>query len=95
MNRIVLEDLPHHKAVLGDITLHYVEAGSKTGETVVLLHGWPQSSFAWRHVQPELANRYRVIAPDLRGFGDSSKPMTGYDTARSATKRAQPALETA
>ena len=80
MNRIALADLSHHKAVLGDTTLHYVEAGSKAGETVVLLHGWPQAPLPGGHVQPELANRYRVIAPDLRGFGDSSKPMTGYDT---------------
>jgi pimeloyl-ACP methyl ester carboxylesterase len=72
--------LQHRKAVLGDVTLHYVEAGPQSGEAVMLLHGWPQSWFAWRHIVPELARRYRVIAPDLRGFGDSSKPMTGYDT---------------
>jgi pimeloyl-ACP methyl ester carboxylesterase len=72
--------LRHHKAALGEVTLHFVEAGPQTGEAVVLLHGWPQSGFAWRRVLPELADRYRVIAPDLRGFGDSSKPMTGYDT---------------
>ena len=70
----------HHKAVLGGLTLHFVEAGPRTGDVVLLLHGWPQSSFAWRRVLPGLARRYRVIAPDLRGCGDSSKPAGGYDT---------------
>jgi len=72
--------LQHRKATLGDVTLHYVEAGPPGGDVVVLLHGWPQSWFAWRHILPELARHYRVIAPDLRGFGDSGKPTTGYDT---------------
>lgn len=70
----------HHKTVLDGLTLHFVEAGPQAGETVVLLHGWPQSCFAWRRVLPDLAGRYRVIAPDLRGFGDLSKPPAGYDT---------------
>jgi pimeloyl-ACP methyl ester carboxylesterase len=56
------------------------EAGPADGEPVVLLHGWPQSWYAWRRVIPYLAGRYRVIAPDLRGFGESSRPATGYDT---------------
>jgi len=49
------------------------------GEPVVLLHGWPQTSHAWRHVVPLLAERYTVIAPDLPGFGESSHPSTGFD----------------
>ena len=49
------------------------------GDPVVLLHGWPQTWFEWRLVMPDLARRYKVIAPDLRGLGDSSKPDTGYD----------------
>ena len=49
------------------------------GEPVVLLHGWPQTSHAWRHVIPLLAERYSVIAPDLPGFGESSHPAGGYD----------------
>lgn len=70
-------DLSHHYADLGDVQLHYVTAG--TGFPVVLLHGWPQSWYAWRHVLPALATKYRVIAPDLRGLGDSSRPLEGYD----------------
>jgi pimeloyl-ACP methyl ester carboxylesterase len=67
----------HHTAAIGDVRLHYVSAGS--GDPVVLLHGWPQTWFEWRRIIPALAERYTVIAPDLRGLGDSSKPLTGYD----------------
>ena len=67
----------HHYADLGDVRLHYVTAGE--GFPVVLLHGWPQSWYEWRHIMPELAKSYRVIAPDLRGLGDSSRPADGYD----------------
>jgi pimeloyl-ACP methyl ester carboxylesterase len=67
----------HHYAKLSGVTLHYVTAG--VGVPVVLLHGWPQSWYEWRHVMPKLAERYRVIAPDLRGLGDSSRPLEGYD----------------
>jgi len=67
----------HHHADLGDVRLHYVTAGE--GFPVVLLHGWPQTWYEWRHIMPELARHYRVIAPDLRGLGDSSRPAAGYD----------------
>jgi len=67
----------HHHADLGDVRLHYVTAGE--GFPVVLLHGWPQTWYEWRHIMPRLAERYRVIAPDLRGLGDSSRPAEGYD----------------
>lgn len=66
-----------HFADLGGVTLHYLTAGE--GEPVVLLHGIPQSAHEWRYVMPRLAERYRVIAPDLRGLGDSSRPPGGYD----------------
>ena len=67
----------HAYADLGDVRLHYVMAGQ--GPAVVLLHGWPQTWYMWRSVIPGLATRYRVIAPDLRGLGDSSRPPGGYD----------------
>jgi pimeloyl-ACP methyl ester carboxylesterase len=54
-----------------------VEAGE--GPPVILLHGFPETNFAWRFQIPALAERYRVIAPDLRGYGESDKPATGYD----------------
>jgi pimeloyl-ACP methyl ester carboxylesterase len=67
----------HHTIRIGEVRLHYVVAGS--GDPVVLLHGWPQTWFEWRRIIPALAAKYTVIAPDLRGLGDSSKPPGGYD----------------
>jgi pimeloyl-ACP methyl ester carboxylesterase len=67
----------HRYAEVGEVMLHYVTAGS--GPPLVLLHGWPQTWYEWRHVMPALAERFTVIAPDLRGLGDSSRPLTGYD----------------
>jgi len=67
----------HRTATVNGIQLHYVIGGQ--GDPVVLLHGWPQTWYEWRRVMPALAKNYTVIAPDLRGLGDSSKPITGYD----------------
>jgi pimeloyl-ACP methyl ester carboxylesterase len=67
----------HHMATVNDIQTHYVIGGH--GDAVVLLHGWPQTWYEWRHIMPALAKNYTVIAPDLRGLGDSSRPLTGYD----------------
>jgi pimeloyl-ACP methyl ester carboxylesterase len=67
----------HHTASVNGIQIHYVIGGA--GEPVVLLHGWPQTWYEWHHIMPALAKNYTVIAPDLRGLGDSSKPPTGYD----------------
>lgn len=66
-----------HTASVNGIQLHYVIGGQ--GDPVVLLHGWPQTWYEWRHVMPALAKNYTVIVPDLRGLGESSKPATGYD----------------
>jgi pimeloyl-ACP methyl ester carboxylesterase len=67
----------HHMATVNGIQMHYVMGGQ--GDPVVLLHGWPETWYAWRHIMSALAQNYTVIAPDLRGLGDSSKPPTGYD----------------
>src|SRR5215213_10364455 len=67
----------HHMATVNGIQMHYVIGGQ--GDPIVLLHGWPQTWYEWRHVMPALAKNYTVIVPDLRGLGDSSKPLTGYD----------------
>jgi pimeloyl-ACP methyl ester carboxylesterase len=56
-----------------DLTLAYREAGS--GPPVLLLHGWPTSSYLWRNVMPAIARRNRVLALDLPGFGYSDKPL--------------------
>jgi pimeloyl-ACP methyl ester carboxylesterase len=59
------------------VRLHYVAAGS--GPLVLLLHGFPEFWYSWRHQLPALATRFRVVAPDLRGYNLSDKPQTGYD----------------
>ncbi len=61
------------------LRLHYVNAGSG-GRVLVLLHGFPQTWWEWRHVIPPLVNAgWHVIAPDYRGAGQSSRPHGGYD----------------
>jgi pimeloyl-ACP methyl ester carboxylesterase len=63
----------HHHAAINGIRLHYVEAG--VGPLVVLLHGFPEFWYSWRHQLPALAAAgFRVRAPDLRGYNDSDKP---------------------
>jgi pimeloyl-ACP methyl ester carboxylesterase len=69
--------LVHRKVSVNGIRLHFIQAGQ--GPTLVLLHGWANTSYAWHRVIPLLANRFTIIAPDLRGMGDSSRPLTGYD----------------
>lgn len=70
-------NIEHHTVTVNGVRLHYVKAGS--GEPLVLLHGWPQTWREWNVMIPELAKHYTVIAPDMRGFGDSDKPSRGYD----------------
>ena len=79
--------LEHGWARLSQVVMHYRTAG--TGDPVVLLHGWPQTSHEWRHVMPLLAPRHRVLAPDLRGLGDTTRPLDGYDSRTIATDVAE------
>jgi len=73
-----IEGVSHHRVRARGIEFHYAEAGS--GDDVVLcLHGWPQHWYEWRHLMPALADRHRVIALDLRGFGWSEAPADGYE----------------
>jgi epoxide hydrolase 4 len=72
-------------AELGDVRLHYVEAGD--GPLVVLLHGFPEFWFGWRSQIPALADAgFRVVAPDMRGYNLSSRPadIEAYGTDRLA-----------
>ncbi|MFI7279744.1 alpha/beta fold hydrolase [Micromonospora chersina] len=62
---------------VGEVTINHVRGGS--GPTLVLLHGYPQCWRMWRHLLPVLAESFEVVAPDLRGFGDSDAPTGGYD----------------
>jgi pimeloyl-ACP methyl ester carboxylesterase len=67
----------HHTMKVNGFRMHYLVAGS--GYPLVFLHGWPQTSYEWRKIIPSIADRFTVIAPDLRGLGDSECPLTGYD----------------
>src|SRR5438309_7203457 len=60
-------------------TINFVTAGS--GPPLLLLHGYPETHIMWRKVAPQLARNFTVVAADLRGYGDSSKPAGGGDHA--------------
>jgi pimeloyl-ACP methyl ester carboxylesterase len=80
-----LADVPHvpgveHRVVaVNGVRLHVAEAGA--GPPLILLHGWPQHWWCWRRVMPRLAEDYRVLAPDLRGWGWSDAPRDDYAKA--------------
>ena len=63
----------------GELRLHAVTGGD--GPPLLLIHGWPQTWYAWRMLMPTLARDFSVIAVDQRGIGLSDKPQDGYDTA--------------
>ena len=63
----------------GPLTVHVAEAGPADAPPLVLLHGWPQHWWCWRHVVPLLADSHRLVMPDLRGHGWSAAPPGGYD----------------
>jgi pimeloyl-ACP methyl ester carboxylesterase len=70
--RPVADPWKHDHVEANGIRFHYVTAGE--GPLVLLLHGFPQFWYAWRHQIPALAKKFRVVAPDLRGYGDTDKP---------------------
>jgi pimeloyl-ACP methyl ester carboxylesterase len=81
-------DLPgvrHAYVDAGGLRTHVALAGPEDAPPVLLVHGWPQSWWAWRRVIPALAERYRVIAPDLRGHGWSEAPASGYEKEQLAS----------
>ncbi len=66
-------------AQLEDISINFVKGGS--GPPLLLLHGYPQTHVIWHKIAPALAKHFTVVASDLRGYGDSSKPNTTTDHA--------------
>ena len=79
----VLAGIAHHYAEVNGARLHYVAAGA-AGSPVLLVHGFPESWWAFRKLIPLLAASHRVFAVDLRGFGDSGNEPGEYGSATSA-----------
>ncbi len=73
----------HQTAKVNGVNIHYVIGGQ--GEPLVLVHGFGQNWYMWNRLLPELSKHFTVIAPDLRGVGESDKPSTGYDKKTMAT----------
>lgn len=73
-----IELRPYQSLRAGDIRFAYHRSGHG-GLPIVLVHGWPQTSHAWRRVVPLLSSQYDVVSPDLPGFGFTSKPDSGFD----------------
>lgn len=71
-----LSGVEHREVALGDVRLHVAQAGS--GPPLLLLHGWPQHWWSWRHLIGPLSERYAVLVPDLRGWGWSQAPRGTY-----------------
>lgn len=69
--------ITHGRETVNGVRMHYVLAGS--GEPLVLLHGVPKTWFYWHRIIPLLAKHYTILAPDVRGFGDTARPKDGYD----------------
>jgi pimeloyl-ACP methyl ester carboxylesterase len=79
-----VEGVSHCRVRARGLDFHVAEAGG--GDDVVLcLHGWPQHWYEWRQLMPALADRHRVLALDLRGFGWSEAPRDGYEKENMAT----------
>ena len=71
-------ELRHHTVAVNGIQMHVAEQGS--GPLLILCHGWPELWYSWRHQLPALAQAgYRVVAPDMRGFGGTDAPADARD----------------
>src|SRR4051794_31750394 len=75
--------LTHHTAAVNGTELHYVAAGG-SGSPVLLVHGFPESWWAFHKLVPLLARHHRVFAVDLRGFGDSAVADADFTSATAA-----------
>ena len=78
-----LPGITHHRADVNGTALHYVSAGAD-GSPILLVHGFPESWWAFHKLIPLLAASHRVFAVDLRGFGDSGNAPGAYDSTTSA-----------
>ena len=80
-----LTGVRHDYVDAAGLRTHVALAGPEDAPAILLVHGWPQNWWTWRHVIPALAERHRVIAPDLRGHGWSAAPARGYEKEQLAS----------
>ena len=78
------QPIASHTAEIDGVKLHYLTAGH--GPSLILLHGYAETSLMWRPIIPVLAERFTVIAPDLPGIGDSAIPNDGLDMKTAAIR---------
>ncbi len=71
------QEFKTRRETINGVAINFVEAGS--GEPLLLIHGYPQTHTMWHRMAPQLAKHFRVICPDLRGYGDSDKPESTGD----------------
>src|SRR4051794_2447086 len=74
-----VEGVTHRDVETLRLRFHVAEAGPPDAPPLLLLHGWPQHWYMWRHQIPALSQRFRLLMPDTRGFGWSDAPPRGYD----------------
>lgn len=74
---MIWNEFEKHRIRLADIEISYFRGGE--GPSIVLLHGWMGKGYSWRKLAPLLAQHATVIVPDMRGYGESDKPASGYD----------------
>jgi epoxide hydrolase 4 len=74
-----LEHLEHHYNTINGIRMHYVQAGTNPDTVLLLLHGFPEYWYSWRHQLAALHSRYTLVAPDLRGYNETAKPPFIWD----------------
>src|SRR4051812_27301401 len=74
-----MADIRHEMVRANGIQFHVASTGSRERPLLLCLHGFPECWYSWRHVLERLGARYHVVAPDLRGYGETDKPAKGYD----------------
>ncbi len=73
-----MAEITHHAITVNGIRMHYAKAGE--GERLLLmLHGFPENWYSWRHQLADLSDSFTVVAPDLRGYNDTDAPNWGYE----------------
>ncbi len=80
-----LAGVTHQYVDAGGLRTHVAVGGAADAPPILLVHGWPQNWWVWRAIIPALAERFRVIAPDLRGHGWTEAPSAGYDKEQLAS----------